>query len=392
MKHILFVDDEPKVLEGLENVLYPYSGNWEMSFAVSGEAALKCMDKEHVDIIVTDMRMPGMDGATLLRRVSEHHPNVVRIVLSGHAELEAALRAMPIAHQFLSKPCDAETLIGVLNRACKLQALINDEILGRLVGRIGELPARPKVYSELDHLLSDDQASLRDVAMVVEQDIGISTKILHVANTAFFSRGQIVTSVSQAVTRLGATFVKDLVLAVEVFRELAGESLAGFSIEALHEHSFLTASIAKSLLSDRKQAEEAFLAGTLHDVGKLILATALPGRRATAASDEDKTGPVYLCEEELVRVTHPEVGGYLLGLWGLPAAVIEAVTCHHIPPALERPFDVAGAVYVANVLAHEVETGEQDESLDRHFGNNLVVADRIEQWREMAASVYDLSA
>ncbi len=387
MKRILFVDDEPKVLEGLENLLFPFMDDWDMVFANSGHEALIRLNEERCDIIVTDMRMPKMDGATLLYQVKEQYPDVVRIALSGHAELEAALRVMPIAHQFLSKPCEAETLVRVLQRACDLQTLINDEVVRGLIGKLGELPARPKTYSELTRLLANENTSLGDVAAVVEQDIGISTKILHVVNTAFFSRGNLVKSVREAVPRLGAAFVKDLVLAVEVFRDLGAKEVARFSIDELHDHSFLTARIGKRLLNDRKGSADAFLAGTLHDVGKLVLATALPEHLSTSLNVAFQTQePVYVVEEKQAGVTHAEIGAYLLGLWGLPYPVMEAVANHH-QPQRSKPeiFDVTAAVYVANILAHEVKTGVEDTSLDLDYLERLGVAPRLGEWRALAA-------
>lgn len=389
MKRILFVDDEPKVLEGLENLLFPFMDDWDMAFAESGDKALLLLEEERFDVIVTDMRMPKMDGATLLHRVKDRYPDVVRIVLSGHSELEAALRVMPIAHQFLSKPCGAETLVRVLRRACDLQALINDEVVRGLIGNLGELPARPKIYSELTMLLADEKASLGDVGDIIEQDIGISTKILHIVNTAFFARGNVVTSVKQAVPRLGAAFVKDLVLAVEVFRDFRCGNMAYFSIDALHDHSFLTASIAKSLLDERRESEHAFLAGTLHDVGKLILAAALPEHLSASLAQASRTGdPLYVVEEDLAGVTHAEIGAYLLGLWGLPYTVMEAVANHHRPQRTNPDsFDVTTAVYVANILAHEVKNGAEDAALDLDFLERLGVADRLRGWREVATNL-----
>jgi DNA-binding NtrC family response regulator len=109
MKRVIFVDDEARILEGLRRMLRPMRNQWEMAFAPGGQAALDVMATTPFDVIVSDMRMPGMDGAALLEQVREHYPEVIRIVLSGHTEMATALRVVPIAHQFLAKPCDAET-------------------------------------------------------------------------------------------------------------------------------------------------------------------------------------------------------------------------------------------------------------------------------------------
>ena len=110
MRRILFVDDDPRILEELRDMLRPQRHDWEMAFAPSGDAALALMQASPFDVIVSDMRMPGMDGAALLARVRQEYPQVVRIVLSSHTELSTALRVVPVAHQFLAKPCDAEML------------------------------------------------------------------------------------------------------------------------------------------------------------------------------------------------------------------------------------------------------------------------------------------
>ncbi|HMG23584.1 MAG TPA: response regulator, partial [Kofleriaceae bacterium] len=116
-KRILFVDDEPAILAGLQNLLYKDRKRWDMVFALGGQLALDEIRKESFDIVVSDMRMPGVDGATLLNTVKDECPATVRIMLSGHADREAIVRALPALHQLLSKPCDAATLRGAIERS-----------------------------------------------------------------------------------------------------------------------------------------------------------------------------------------------------------------------------------------------------------------------------------
>lgn len=164
---ILFVDDEPNILEGLQDLLRRFRRKWDMVFVASGEAALEEIDKGHFDVVVSDMRMPGIDGAELLRRVQKVKPHMVRIVLSGFAELEAALRVVPVAHQFLMKPTSAEVIENVIERACSLQALIRDDKIRGIVGKLHKLPSLPKVYTQLMHLLSHEQSGASEVAQVI---------------------------------------------------------------------------------------------------------------------------------------------------------------------------------------------------------------------------------
>jgi DNA-binding NtrC family response regulator len=123
VKRILFVDDEAHVLDGLRDLLRRQRREWEMVFALGGDAALRELDAQPFHVVVSDMRIPGIDGAALLALVQERYPETVRIILSGQTEHEAALRAVPVAHQFLAKPCDREQLRRAIDRACVSQAL-----------------------------------------------------------------------------------------------------------------------------------------------------------------------------------------------------------------------------------------------------------------------------
>lgn len=394
MKRLLFVDDEPKVLEGLENLLFPYIDEWEVNSATSGKEALSLLAKSPYDILVTDMQMPGMDGATLLSEVCRRHPNVVRFVLSGHAEFEAALRALPIAHQFLSKPCNADDLVNVLTRACDLQDLVTDAAVRTVMGKFGDLPARPKVYSEITKLLADDKASMADLAQLVEQDIAITTKLLHVANTAFFSRGRLIKTVRQVVPRLGTACVRDLVLGIEVFKDFNQARMPGFSIDALHERSFLCATLASRICDDRRKSEDAFLAATLQDIGELMLASTLTEDFAAAVKAHTETGRArFTLEHEQFGASHAEIGAYLLGLWGMPYPIIEAVAYHHQPRrAREAGFSLVTILHVANALVEELDSGQPDPNLDLEHLEDIGVADRLDEWRTLARSLSEVRA
>ena len=389
-KRILFVDDERFVLEGLEDLLARYRHKWEMVFSVSGQAALEDMQQKPFDVIVADMRMPGMDGEALLRLVNEKHPGTVRIVLSGQSEMEAAMRTVPIAHQFLHKPCDPGILEKVVERACSLQALVGDETVRKVVGGLRRLPTLPSVYAALQRTLADGRSGATDVARVLEQDIGMSAKVLQLVNSAFFGLGRRISSIQEAVSYLGFRMIQQVVLASEVFKGDGLDSRSGLSLERLRDHAVLTAGIARRVLAgDRKQAEDAWAAGLLHDIGKLILAAELPEHLLNAAqAAREAQQPMFRAEQELYGVTHAEIGAYLLGVWGLPYPIVEAVANHHVPGRVQQPcLDTLTAVHVANALAHEADAdGEtlSSSTLDVEYLESLGLADQIESWREFA--------
>ena len=389
MKRILFVDDEPNILDGLKRILRSLRREWEMAFVSSGEEALKAMAVAPFDVVVTDMKMPGMNGVALLSDLQKHFPRTVRIVLSGHADLDASMGSVNVAHQFLTKPCEAEVLKSVVERACNLEVLLSSPTLQTILGGVGGLPPLPKVYKTLTEALADPEVDLCRIGEIVEQDGAIAAKVLQLVNSSFFGLRKEITSVRQATTYLGVNTIRALVLSFEVFRQFNNTQVAGFSAEREQGHSLLAARIARRLVDEKKVAEQAFLAAMLHDIGKLLMATYLPGEfeKALQAS-ADSAQPCHRAEEAVLGASHAEIGAYLLGLWGMPYAVVEAVANHHHPSRVEGQVDfgVLGAVHVADVLAR----GQLDEmahavALDDAFLQVLGVTDRLAGWRAIAA-------
>ena len=386
MKRVLFVDDEPHLLDGLRGRLWRNRAEWQMEFVSSGKAALETLARGSFDIIVSDIRMPAMDGATLLGHVRQHHPQVIRIALSGYTEMEAALRALPVAHQFLSKPCEGPVIENVLERALSLHALLGDAAIRNAVGGMGELPSTPRIYSALTKMLADPDVEPRAVAGVIEQDPAVSARLLQIVNSAFFGLSHRIVSLPQAVLHLGIEAIKNLAFSVELFRSFEVSKV--LSLDLLQRHCYLTAKIAAALVTAHSTAKDVFTAALLHDVGKLVLASKLPQRFAEATRLSLEQGrPLYAVEEELHGFTHAEAGAYLLGLWGLPYPIVEAVAHHHHPQRVKQHrFDTLAAVYVADHLAWQVwpqagaALGAAIEPLDHAYIESLGLGAELEKW------------
>ncbi|MEO1480736.1 MAG: response regulator [Myxococcota bacterium] len=350
----LFVDDEPSIIEGLSRTLFPQRSWLVCDFASSGSEALEKINGKPYDIVVTDMRMPGMDGAELLTAVAERAPEAIRIVLTGQSELEAALRGVKVAHHFLTKPTPRDELIGTLKRSLELRELTENETLRRLVTAINDLPTQPALFGRLVSAMDAPAGSLKDVASLVSKDVAIASKVLQVANSGFFSRGIEVQSVEQAVPRLGFQVVKGIVLAAETYGAFG--RVKSSKLTALSQHSLEVAQIAKQLASTPAQGELAFTAGLLHDVGKLVL---MSNAADSSRSEED-------LESEL-GATHSDVGAYLLAMWGIPYPVVEAVAFHHVAHQSSTA-DVADCIRVAELVSEWPNGLEALEDFMTHHG------------------------
>jgi HD-like signal output (HDOD) protein len=390
MKRILFVDDEVKLLDGLRRLLRANRKDWDVSFAASGAEALALMDANPVDVVVTDMRMPGMDGAALLEQVSERHPTAIRIVLSGHFEVEAGLRAIPVAHQFLAKPCDPEILKAAIERSSQLSFTAPDAATRRAIGAIGALPSPSRTCILLTEAVRDPSTSLDEVARIIADDVALTAKVLQLVNSAFFHIAREIPDIRSAISCLGLDLLREVVLASEMLRAFQPvRGSASFSLDALERHSRLTARIAVELCESQSQKGFAAMSGLLHDTGTLVLAARLPAKfEEAAAMARLEQRPRHECETTIFGACHAKIGAYLLNLWGLPASVVEAIAFHHKPrpePRGQRGLSLGALTHVADILAHEIRRpasigkgipADLDESLAQRFASS--------DWRERA--------
>ena len=374
---VLFVDDEPHILEGIERMLFHLNDTWEIDCVQSGQEALTALEQKSYDVIVTDMKMPGMDGATLLRKVHHRFPDTVRIVLSGEAEAEAILETVPVAHRFLSKPCKAEELEETIQRTFNLRAHLQKEEIRKAIGQIKSLPSAPLLYIQLTKELRKPNVHVSQVAEIIQQDTGMSAKLLQVVNSAFFGFAASIADVQEAVARLGFQTIKSLALMAGAFNTPSAlKKIDGFSLDELQRHSLYSASLAKRLLTDQVEKDYAVTAALLHDLGKLVLASQMPEQLAAVLEIVRSDGrPLIEVEKQIIGASHAQIGGCLLGLWGVPEEIVEAVTYHHEPKLVPQKtgFGVLGAVYVANCLSN-------GDELDTSYLVEVGVSDRIEGW------------
>jgi HD-like signal output (HDOD) protein/CheY-like chemotaxis protein len=388
---IIFVDDEPQVLEGLSRMLRSKRNEWTMTFVESGAAALEVMAHEQIDVIVTDMRMPVMDGASLLEHAKKLYPGTVRLILSGHGDLSPIMRAAGVAHQYLTKPCDAEILKATIRRARALNDLLHSPRLLQVVGRIRSLPTVPAVYQELTRCLRDPEATLASVAQIVAKDAGMSAMMLKLVNSAFFGVPKQTHAVLRAVSLLGVDMVLGLVLTHGLFEDHANADAVAVNLAQLQAKAELAAAatrcVARLERLDAASVDQAYAAALLQEIGTLVLATQLPEQYAdVVALSRALAVPLVELETAEFGATHAEVGGYLLGLWGLPSTVVEGVAFHETPSAVPSDTLTAAALVhigarLASGAAHvtsDQPTCPGDEALLR----TAYVLERWSAWSE----------
>jgi putative nucleotidyltransferase with HDIG domain len=349
---ILFVDDEAEVLTALRRNMREMRHEWAMEFAPSGAAALEELAKSPADVIVSDMRMPGMDGWELLAEVKKRHPQTVRMVLSGDADAGSIMRAVGTVHQYLAKPCDSAELKSAITRVYALRRLLSSDRLAHLVGRVDTLPSAPHAFQEILQCLQQPSATIAAAAAIIGRDVAMTANVIKLVNSAFFGLRQPLSTAERAVAYLGLDTMGALVLGHGVFKSGTAAGAEAVTLERLWQHSLEVAAAARSVALleklSRTKAEEAFLGGMLHDVGKVVLATRRAGGKDEPKGPDDTNAAPLQTES-----CHAEVGAYLLGLWGFPNSIVEAVAFHHSPTQLSAEgLNLPVLVHIADRLAH----------------------------------------
>jgi len=401
-KRILFVDDETNIIDGLKRMLRKQQGEWDMSFSSNGEEALAIAQEQPLDVVITDIRMPGMGGDELLEHFVRLWPETARIVLSGHADESTTHRVLNVAHQFLSKPTSADQLQQAVSRACSLQDIIRNKRIREVVAQCDTLPSLPSLYVELQEAAESDTANAQAIGAILSHDIGMSAKILQLVNSSFFGIGRRVSSIEQAVTLLGIVRIKALVLSESVFRQFVPPpGLTDLAMEKLLDRSYLVAELSRQITRVERQSEDrpdqAFMAGLLRDAGILVLVSQQTEAFVGAVREARATGrPLWEVEAERLNVTHAEIGTYILGLWGLPPRIVEAVAYHHTPA--EVNYDglcATTAVHVADALISELHASADNDplgaQLDNEYLERIGLQHRLDHWRELAVRTCEIT-
>ena len=397
---ILFVDDEQPVLDGLRRKLSCEEDNWTMLFASSGAAALDMMDRQPVDVVVSDMRMPGMDGAALLQEVRRRHPAAARFILSGFSEREAILRTLGPAHQYFVKPCDAEALAKAVERTLAIRRRLHAPDLLALVSGARAIPALPQALSQLFEQLQSPNGSAAEVARIIASDVGLTAQVLKLVNSAYFFVPSRVADVLQAVRLLGFELIRSVAVLAGVFESFHTSGIDMAAVKRLGHRSLMIGALARRIAEREKMDAVALdhcqCAGMLAHIGSLILFANRPDQMSVLQKElEASGGEIIAAERHHFGASHPELGACLLSLWGFSDAVVGAVLTHHHPCELSPPadrIDPATVVHVAQCLvkpgtAHQDLDALRQSGLDVDHLGRIGVCDLIPTWAEIAAHI-----
>jgi putative nucleotidyltransferase with HDIG domain len=383
-KRILFVDDEPSI-RGIYEMLEPFFGEgYGVSTAPGGEEALRLMDEQPFDVVVSDLTMPKMTGIELLSEVSRRYPATARIVVSGFADEITAAKCLMIGHRYFTKPFDPTALSDVVRSLCDARTSAANEKVREYVGKIDAIPTLSRTYLELTKALRSTSLPLRDISAIIEQDLALTAKVLQMVNSVRFAPVRKIRSVFEAVQMIGFEVVRALVLSIQVFEFCQSTSKTDL-FQTVWNHSLRTAIRAKKLAEAEnlsvEECDDTFLLGLLHDIGKVVLGASCSDEYLAIWKDSrTDSASLLAAEAHAFGADHAHVGAYLLRLWGLPEPIAGAVEFHHSLASVEiSETTPLLLVHAAQELAPERGSGQLDLQLLERLG----LESRVETWRSI---------
>lgn len=344
----IFLSSSATIVEPFRSVLRQLG--WQTSLVDNAQAAALMCKQSKVDAVLV-----YFDGAPqceqLLAALAKKQPKVVRVALVDNADVLHKQRASMVAHQTLIVETALPDFHDLMVSLTANKQVLNKQKITRAIKQVKTLPSPPKTYLRLNSLLQDPATDSQKIADVVAQDPALAAKVLQFANTPFIAGGSKITDIVEAITRAGVDTLCCIVMTAELFAY--EPNIAGYSVEEEQLYSLSMAKFTSSLVSAELKAS-AMLAGLLHGIGKLVLYEIDSELTAKFYQAKPHADNMLALEAQIFGVTHAQIGGYLLHLWGFSPDIIEAVILYGRPEKLKRKrFDIAAATYTANQLLRQ---------------------------------------
>jgi HD-like signal output (HDOD) protein len=384
---VLFVDDEPHILQVIKLAMDPLQEEWETAYATDALHALAVMEKQPFDVVVSDMQMPRMNGAQFFSEVQRRWPHTIRIILSGYVEPPFAMTAVATAHRFLTKPFVLGEFLATLSGIQQLNHWVMNDRLRSLVAKLSHLPSIPLVYFSLTEALQQPEVHASRIAGIVATDPALMAKMLQIVNSAFFGYARPISNPMEAVVLLGANTVRSLAMTADVFSMFEARQLVALPVRAVCDRALRAGILAMKLARMEHQPQslldQAFTAGALQNIGQLIFATNMPTEYAPLYRSARSAQHLLDEERRAFGASHADVGAYLLGVWGLPVPLVEAVAYHHEPSrSKDTRFTPLTAVHAAIGLLQEEGFPVKEGAMDMAYLNRLGLQKRLPNWRD----------
>lgn len=397
MNTILFVDDSPDILS-LYRRIFERSPEWRCYYVEDAESAMGFLSTISIDILVSDLEMPFVNGVQLLKMVKQEYPDVVRIIISGATLNESHLDVVRLAHRFFRKPSHIKAIRDAIEHTFFVQNLLIGRKARTLLGNIETIPAYPFVIEQIEKEINSSEGSLKNVGKIIAKDPGLTSNILKLVNSDYFDFANEIVSPEHAVTMIGIEGIKGVILTQVMFEEIPEKLFRTFNIEHFRDHCLLTAQFSKMIAEYEKlpssEVETAFVTGLLHDIGRLVLDTCFTDAEVEIHNylkELHGEGDLAALEKANIGVSHSQAGAYLLGLWGVQNSVIEPILLHHTPSHFSGTHypKLTSVLHCADQFAYSLMPKcsiDGIERLDKKFLMQHLSEDTLNSWRDICSN------
>lgn len=390
---VLFVSAEPSVA-ALGEALGACAGRWQARCVADRAQAMDALRAGAYDVVIGDVASGAEEALSVLERIKAERPDTARIVLGSRPEPDLLARVLGVAHQCVGMPCASTELWKIVERTCCMNGLMHHRGIRELLGGLERLPSVPRSYAAMTQAMAREEVHLGEIVAIVEKDTAMAARILQLINSAYFGQARRVASIPVAVSLLGLERLRTLALSTHVFGMLGEAESCACRLDQLQQRALVTAQLARRFLARCGRGEEGFAAGVLQNVGMLILAVCLKERYLEVLDEAGRRQvPVERVEGERFGVTHAEVGACLLGRWGLPVTIVEAVAFHHAPAnVFHDDTALLDAVHVADAMTDAIlrQRGPeaQELAIDPIVLSREGMGETLRAWYTVAAGEY----
>jgi HD-like signal output (HDOD) protein len=384
---VLYLEEDPTAVAELIHYLGEKT-QWDVAHAKNPQEARNIARKQPIDVALLSATMPDSDPVTLAEELTQVHKKISIFLLAPDAESGMTAYASG-RFQWLAKPCPPETLVSAIERMAALVSWLTNNTTIDLVSGLHSLPTIPSNYQGVIRAIHSPNSSVQEIADAVEKDMGITSRVLQVANSAYYGYSKKITSPMEASMLLGIDTLKSLVRYTHVLNNFPQTPATNAIFDQVWRHSAGVAAVARKIVllhtKSEELGDEAFTAALLHDIGKVVLTSIKPDEYKQVLRQASETNTMLNMVERIkLQTTHAETGAYLLSLWGIPFSILEAVAWHHYPrECKEKKFSALTAVHIANVAEHRrnrIDETKVIPTLDELYLNEIGVWKEAQEW------------
>ncbi len=379
---ILIVDDETSILKAVRRTLIPEG--FTVLTAESGKEGLEILKKEKVDLIISDYKMPEMNGFEFLKQVKKSYPKIYRIILSGYIEegivSEAILKG--IASTFVGKPWEVSVLINKIKQIARIYMTVNNEKLIEYINSIEKLPSLPETYQEISQAI-EKGVSAKGLEDIIKKDVSLAIELLHIANSIFYGSYKVM-SLKQAIVRIGNLQLKNLILFNSINKIPVSEAQKPYMKE-LFNLAFISSKYYGQLY--RKIYKEKISVNyeaipLLYNIGKILLMQFDFDDFLKIAKNLSKENNYCFgdIEEKMGRnINHRELGAYFLCSWNLPEIFIESALFYNYPDLVSPEYEkeIKTLCAIDRIIAF-IKYGDKEELKDIDICNGVINFEEIQ--------------